>query len=83
VQRQVRQFFDLSVFTILGNRATTLFWSDRWIHGNTIQDIAPEVVGMVGRKAFSSRTVAQALDNWHWVSDIRGPLSLRGLQQYL
>jgi hypothetical protein len=36
VQRQVRQFFDLSVFTILGNGATTLFWSDRWIHGNTI-----------------------------------------------
>jgi hypothetical protein len=63
VQRQVRQFFDLSVFTILGNGATTLFWSDRWIHGNTIQDIAPEVVGMVGRRAYSSRTVAQALDN--------------------
>jgi hypothetical protein len=83
VQRQVRQFFDLSVFTILGNGATTLFWSDRWIHGNTIQDIAPEVVSMVGRKAYSSRTVAQALDNWHWVSDICGPLSLRGLQQYL
>jgi hypothetical protein len=38
---------------------------------------------MVGRKAYSSRTVAQALDNWYWVSDIRGPLSLRGLQQYL
>ncbi|XP_035821764.1 uncharacterized protein [Zea mays] len=63
VQRHVRQFFDLSVFTILGNGATTLFWSDRWIHGNTIQDIAPEVVGMVGRRAYSSRTVAQALDN--------------------
>jgi hypothetical protein len=38
---------------------------------------------MVGRKAYSSRTVAHALDNWYWVSDIRGPLSLRGLQQYL
>jgi hypothetical protein len=38
---------------------------------------------MVGRKAYSSRTVAQALDNWHWVSDIRGALSLSGLQQYL
>jgi hypothetical protein len=83
VQRQVRQFFELSVFTVLGNGANTLFWSDRWVYGSTIQDIASEVVRMVGRGAFSSRTVARALDNWQWVSDINGPLSLRGLQQYL
>jgi hypothetical protein len=38
---------------------------------------------MVGRRAFSSRTVVRALNNWQWVSDISGPLSLRGLQQYL
>jgi hypothetical protein len=38
---------------------------------------------MFGRRAFSSRTVAQALDNWQWVSDIKCPLSLRGIHQYL
>jgi hypothetical protein len=83
VQRQVRQFFELSVFTVIGNGATTLFWSDRWVYGNTIHDIAPDVVQMVGRRAFSSRTVAQALDNWQWVSDIENPLSLKGIKQYL
>jgi hypothetical protein len=67
----------------LGDGATTFFWSDRWIYGNTIQDIALEVVCMVSRRAYSSRTVPQALDNWQWVSDICGPLFLRGLQQYL
>jgi hypothetical protein len=38
---------------------------------------------MVGSRSISSRTVAQALDNWRWVSDIVNPLSLIGLQQYL
>jgi hypothetical protein len=83
VQQQARPFFELSVFTLLGNGATTLFWSDRWVYGSTIQDIVPEVVRMVGRRAFSSRTVAQALDNWLCVSDIKCPLFLRGIQQYL
>jgi hypothetical protein len=71
------------VFIVLGNWATTLFWSDRWVYGSTIQDIALDVVRMVDRMAFSSRTVARALDNWQWVNGINDPLSLRGLQQYL
>jgi hypothetical protein len=83
VQRQVRQFFELSMFTVIGNGASTLFWSDRWLNGNAIHNIAPNVVRMVGRWDFPSRTVAQALDNWQWVSEIENPLSLIGLQQYL
>jgi hypothetical protein len=37
----------------------------------------------VGKRAISSRTVAHALQNWQWVSDIETPLNLPGLQQYL
>jgi hypothetical protein len=48
-----------------------------------IQDFAPEVVYMVGSRSITSRTVAQALHNWQWVSDIVNPLSFIGLQQYL
>jgi hypothetical protein len=73
----------LSVYTVIGNGANTLFWSDRWLNGSAVQDIAPAVVRMVGRRAFSSRTVAQALDNWQWVGNIENPLSLIDLQQYL
>jgi hypothetical protein len=40
-------------------------------------------VANVGKRAISSRTVAHALENWQWVSDIETPLNLPGLQQYL
>jgi hypothetical protein len=83
VQQQVRQFFALSVLSVVGNGTDTLFWSDKWLNGSAVQDIAPAVVCMVGRRAISSRTVAQALDNWQWVSDIENHLSLIGLHQYL
>jgi hypothetical protein len=71
------------VITRIGNGANTLFWSDKWLNGAGIRDIAPEVVAKVGKRSIHSRTVAQALENWQWVSDIRTPLSLAGLQQYL
>jgi hypothetical protein len=67
----------------MGNGANTFFWSDRWLNGKMIQDFAPEVVRVVGSRSITSRTVAQALHNWQWVSDIVNPLSLIGLQQYL
>ena len=83
VQQQVRQFFNASVISVVGNGTNTFFWSDRWLNGQRIQDFAPEVVNMVSSKPFSSRTVAQALHNGQWVRDITNPLSLIGLHQYL
>jgi hypothetical protein len=59
-----------------------LFWSNRWLNGCCISDLAPEVVSKVDKKTLSSRTVAQALENRLWVSDIKTTLSLAGLQQY-
>jgi hypothetical protein len=67
-----------SVVSMIGNGANTLFWSDRWLNGKTVQDLAPEVICMVGSRTITSRTVAQVLANWQWVSDIVHPLSLIG-----
>jgi hypothetical protein len=53
------------------------------VDGSHIQDFAPAVVANIGKRAISSRTVAHALENWQWVSDIETPLNLSGLQQYL
>jgi pterin-4a-carbinolamine dehydratase len=46
-------------------------------------DIAPAVASKVGKSALSTRTVAQALENWQWVNDIKTLLSLIGVQQFL
>jgi hypothetical protein len=61
----------------------TLFWTDNWMHGAAVRDIAPEVAAKVDKRALYSTTVAQALADFQWVNDIRAPLSLLGLQQYL
>jgi hypothetical protein len=37
----------------------------------------------VDRRSVKSRTVAEALEDIAWVRDIRSPLSLVGIQQYL
>jgi hypothetical protein len=63
IQQQVRQFFNLSVFHVVGDGTSTLFWFDKWLNGKTIFDIALEVVCLVDSRVSSTRTVAQALDN--------------------
>jgi hypothetical protein len=83
IQQHVKSFFSSSIVTMVGNGCNTLFWTDRWVDGSRIQDFAPAVVANVGKRALSSRTVAHALENWQWVSDIVTPLNLSGLQQYL
>jgi hypothetical protein len=36
IQQQVRQFFNLSVLTVVGDGTSTLFWLDKWLNGNAI-----------------------------------------------
>ena len=59
------------------NGNNTLFWSDRWLNGCCILDIAPEVAAKVDKKTLSSRTVAKGLVNRLWVRDIISPFIIR------
>jgi len=36
--------FAISVVTIVGNGETTLFWSDHWLHGQNLENLAPNVL---------------------------------------
>jgi hypothetical protein len=56
-------YFNLSVLTMVENGTNTLFWLDKWLNGNAIFDIAPDVVYLVDNRVSSTRTVAQAMDN--------------------
>jgi hypothetical protein len=67
----------------VGNGNDTLFWIDTWLIGNSIKDLAPLVFSKVDKKLTSSRTMAQALINGQWIRDIKLPLTLVGMQQYL
>jgi hypothetical protein len=66
----------MAVDAIVGNGETILFWSDRWINGNTMAEIAPNLYKAVPKRVVRSRTVAQALNNRVWASDINGALTV-------
>ncbi|KAG2641136.1 hypothetical protein PVAP13_2KG163196 [Panicum virgatum] len=73
----------ISVVTSIGNGKNTLFWSDRWIHGCRLEDLAPNVVKSVPIRVRNKRTVAEALHELTWVTDIRVALGWQGLAEYL
>jgi hypothetical protein len=41
IPHKVQDFFSVSMQTEIGNGATTLFWRDRWLHGQHVEDIVP------------------------------------------
>ena len=75
--------FAIAVETMVGNGRNTLFWTDRWLHGCCLGDLAPNVIQCVPVRIRNKRTVNEALQDNLWVSDIRNALGWRGLAQYL
>jgi hypothetical protein len=63
--------FAISVQTVIGDGAATLFWTDRWLEGKSLAELAPNLVTMVPKRVTKSRIVQQAI----WVQDIRGDLT--------
>ncbi|GJN09731.1 hypothetical protein PR202_ga27762 [Eleusine coracana subsp. coracana] len=73
--------FALAVTTQVGNGANTLFWSDRWIHGQSIQSLAPMVFERVPARIRNKRTVAEAFIDDSWTQDVQGSLLMEGTIQ--
>jgi hypothetical protein len=46
-------------------------WKDRWINGKSISEMAPNLVASVAKRAVKIRTVQEALDEGHWISDFK------------
>jgi len=72
-----------AVRTELGNGNTTLFWTDKWVHGCSVENLAPNVFACVPPRIRRRQTVAEALTNDAWVSAIRGGLNWIGIIEYL
>jgi hypothetical protein len=75
--------FSVAMQTKLGDGKSTLFWSDRWLHGQKIMDIAPRLVAAVPRKRINKRTVYEALMIRQWISDIQGALTVEIIAEFL
>lgn len=78
----VKAMFKISIISNVGNGQNTLFWTDRWIHGCSVSDLAPLVFAQVPARTAHSRTVAQALTDQRWEQDIVGALSAEAFYEY-
>ena len=79
----VELMFQASIYVVLGDGNAALFWSDRWLDGQSLMDIAPCLCNAVGPRIRSKRTVAQALQGGQWIRDITGALTVQVLLEYL
>ncbi|KAM0888848.1 hypothetical protein ACQ4PT_028082 [Festuca glaucescens] len=75
--------FNSLVAIKVGDGASTLFWTDRWIRGRAVCDIAPVVLLAVRTQCRNRRSVQEALLNHRWIDDITGNLCSQGLVQCL
>jgi hypothetical protein len=74
--------FDISIVSQVGQGTSTLFWTDKWLFGCSLMDLAPAVVAAVPIKTRKHRTVAEAFLERRWPRDIQAGLSLVGLYEY-
>ena len=81
IHANVAALFQIALQTTIGSGSTTKFWTDKWINGNSINDLAPTVFAAVPTRARNIRLVADALVDHRWAHDIQGGLSLIGLYE--
>ena len=83
VPDQVRAFFAMAVYSEVGNGANTLFWTDRWLHGQCIADLAPRLFVAIPKRRTKQQTVQDALTNQTWISDIKGARTVGVMVDFL
>ncbi|KAJ1254358.1 hypothetical protein BS78_K077700 [Paspalum vaginatum] len=83
VAAEVRAFFEASITIKVSNGCRTLFWRDKWLDGEAISMIAPDLFAVIPRRTSSSLTVAEGLLGRSWIRGIAGGLSVTILVQYL
>jgi hypothetical protein len=81
--KKLEPFLSEVVVTEISDGSNTMFWSDKWLHGKRIADLAPKLFDTIPKRYVNSRTVQEAILTRRWVSDIKGALSLGGFDRYI
>lgn len=63
VAHNAQALFYVVFKSIVGNGKTIRFWSDCWLSGKTVAEIAPNLIKLIPKRVVKNRTVAQALEN--------------------
>jgi len=81
--KNTHALFALAVTTVVGNGKNTKFWTDRWLNGSSIEQLAPHLFACVPKRRANKRTVSEALLDDNWVRDIQGHRSVTVMAEYL
>jgi hypothetical protein len=65
VHPSVKAFFSAAVSSVVGNGKNTMFWTDKWIDGQSLSQLAPHLVKSVSSRA-ERRSVHDALTTRNW-----------------
>jgi hypothetical protein len=77
-----KTYLVMSSTILVGNNKNTLFWTDRWLYGQSLVRMVPHLFATISSRA-RKRTVFEAIAVRRWISDIRGALTLDVLDEYL
>jgi hypothetical protein len=80
---QTTTFFNASIQMIMGDGKSLLFWSDPWLQGQHLADLAPDLLAAVPAHRRKQRSVVAALHGDTWIRDITRALTIPLIMQYL
>lgn len=83
VPKESLQLYRAAALSKVGNGRDTLFWEDRWLQGQRVQELAPNLYGRVRKRIRTTRTVQQALAEDTWAGDVGPELTPALIQEYL
>jgi hypothetical protein len=69
--------------TNVGNGERTLFWTDRWLQGRKIADLAPLLFAAIPQAWIKHRTVQQTFQNHVWIADVQGVVTIKIIVEYI
>lgn len=73
-----RHIFNAAARVVVGNGKMSFFWTDNWLQGRTIEEIAPDIYQLINPITKARRTVAEAVVDGTWIDDIKKQIDIRG-----
>ena len=83
VPKESMQIYQAATASTANDGRTTLFWEDRWLHGQRVQEIAPLIYSSIPKRIQTSMVVRQATEDAAWARDVGPNLGPDALQQFL
>jgi hypothetical protein len=82
LHHSIKSFFSVAIVSELGNGQNTLFWTNNWVQGWSLQKLVPHLFGAIPITT-KKRTVLDVVSDMRWVSDIKGAFTVDVLAEYL